>query len=245
VVDSHRRAVVAGYTQDNSGDVDFALARFKWNGELDTTFGDGGKVTTDFGTDGDYARSVTIDSHGRVVVAGYSQSSGGRADFALARYRSSGELDPSFGDGGKVTAGFGAGAWAEAVTIDSYGRIIAAGSAPGGRADFALARYEPDGSLDPSFGHRGRVITDFPHNGDGAASVAIDSRGGIVAVGGAGSIALARYRPNGALDRSFGRGGKVVTSFSMVAWSAAIDSRDRILVAASHASLFFARYIGY
>jgi uncharacterized delta-60 repeat protein len=245
-VDSHRRVIVAGYTYSDTGDTDFAVARFKWNGDLDSSFGGDGKVTTDFGTDGDYARSVAIDSRGRVVVAGYSQGSGGHANFALARYRFDGRLDPSFGTAGTVTTDFGEGGGpAAAVTIDSHGRIVAAGSAPGARGDFALARFQPDGSLDPSFGHGGKVVTNLPHNGDGVASVAIDSRNRIVAVGGAGSVAIARYRPNGALDRSFGRGGKKVSRFSMVAWSAAIDSQGRIVIAASHAALMLLRYVGY
>jgi uncharacterized delta-60 repeat protein len=243
-IDSHRRVIVAGYTYSN-GDTDFAVARFKWNGDLDSSFGGDGKVTTDFGAVGDYARSVAIDSHDRVVVAGYSQGGSRRANFALARYRSNGQLDPSFGTGGTVITDFGGGGGAAAVTIDSRGRIVAAGSAPAAQGDFALARFKPDGSLNPSFGHGGEVVTNLPHNGDGVASVAIDSRNRIVAVGGAGSVAIARYRATGALDRSFGRGGKKVTRFSMVAWSAAIDSRGRIVVAASHAALMLLRYIGY
>src|SRR5438034_25654 len=137
--------------------------------------------------------------------------------FALARYDPDGSLDPTFGDGGKQLLGgcagtVGAGMSANAVAIDPAGRIVLAGSCS--VSTFALARYNSDGSLDPTFGSGGFVTTQFA-GGSGAGdafSIAIDPSGRIVAAGFAfPPFALARYTPAGALDPTFGSGGLVTT----------------------------------
>jgi uncharacterized delta-60 repeat protein len=251
-VDSDRRPVAVGYTQSDAGDADFALARFKWDGPLDPSFGAGGKVTTDFGTDGDYANSMAMDAQGRIVVGGggppasrCGSCTGSAPGFELARYEPDGTLDPSFGAGGKVTTHFGARSGLNSIAIDRRGRIVAAGFA---NHDFALARYWPSGNLDRRFSNDGKVTGPLRNVDGGAGFVGIDSRRRIVAVGGGGvtSFLIARYKPNGSLDRSFGRDGMVKTdSGSSSVWSAAIDSRDRIVVAAGHAEGVLARFIGY
>jgi uncharacterized delta-60 repeat protein len=238
-VDSHRRPVAVGYTQSVGGDADFALARFEWNGDLNTWFGSDGKVTTDFGTDSDYAKSVAIDSQGRIVVGG------GEARFELARYMPDGTLDRSFGRRGKVRTEFGARSTLNSIAIDARGRIVAAGAAA--NHAFALARYWPSGNLDRHFSRNGKRTGPLRDNA-GAGFVGIDSRRRIVAVGGGGvqSFRLARYKPNGSLDRSFGRDGKVKADLTRPSvWSAAIDSRDRIVVGASHTYIVLVRFIGY
>ena len=123
-----------------------------------------------------------------------------------------GDLDPSFGNGGIVTTDFGTGAHAYALAILPNGKIIAAGGA--GSQHFALARYLPDGSLDPVFDGDGKVTTDLgAAAGDGANGLAIQPNGRIVAAGGSGDFVLARYRRDGSLDQSFGADGKVTTDF--------------------------------
>jgi uncharacterized delta-60 repeat protein len=201
-------------------------------GDLDSSFGTGGLVTTGFG-DIDEAHSVAIDSQGRIVAAGRN----GAGNFALVRYRPNGELDPSFSSDGKVKTSFGDFAAASSVAIDSRGRIVAAGrTRSDGDKDFALARYLRDGSLDDSFSGNGKLVTDLGGQ-EGATSMAIDRRGRIVAVGDRGfrarHIAVARYKPNGALDRSFSRDGKRRTGFGVYLHvsSVATDSRNRIVVA--------------
>ena len=177
-------------------------------------------MVTDFGRY-DAADAVAIDSQGRIVVAGSVRLPDPPRDnfaFALARYTPDGSLDPSFSGDGKLTTDFGGLADnAYAVAIDPQDRIVAAGQGyTGVDFDFALARYTPDGSLDPTFSSGGKVTTDFGES-DGARSVTIGSRGRIVAVGSSSrhldSFALARYRPDGSLDRSFGRYGKARTRF--------------------------------
>jgi uncharacterized delta-60 repeat protein len=210
--------------------------------QLDRSFGGDGTVSTKFPDRGSRANAVAIDGRGRIVAAGTGES----RFFALARYKRSGHLDRSFGRHGRVITRFGPAhhrvpfQTADAVLIDSRGRIVVAGDAgySGGSA-FALARYKPNGHLDHSFSADGRVRT-FRGLETGALGVAIDSRDRLVAAGIVGDFpdwdfALARYKRNGARDGSFGTRGKLTTDFGAadVASSVAIDSRNRIVVAGS------------
>jgi uncharacterized delta-60 repeat protein len=202
----------------------FALARFNANGTLDASFGTGGIVTTGFGVSAE-ATSAAVQADGKIVAAGFANLDGAH-DFALVRYNSNGTLDASFGTGGKVTTAFLSQGFSEAqansVAVQPDGRIVAAGNARvGGAFDFALARYNSNGTLDASFGTGGRVTTDFAGANDQAESVAVQPDGRIVAAGAAGlfinrgfDFALARYNSNGTLDTSFGTSGKVTTDFA-------------------------------
>jgi uncharacterized delta-60 repeat protein len=188
-------------------------------GDLDPGFGTGGKVTTDFAGGPDEAFAVAVQPDGKLVAAG-GTAGPGLGNFALARYNPDGTLDASFGTGGLVTTSFGeAGNVAFAVAVQADGKLVAAGvvdTTSGTESDFALARYNADGTLDPSFGTGGLVTTDFAATNDQAAALAVQADGKLVAAGFtdvfAGSdFALARYNPDGALDPSFGTGGKVTT----------------------------------
>ncbi|WP_330308160.1 MULTISPECIES: calcium-binding protein [unclassified Streptomyces] len=177
------RIVVAGYTGSTA--FDFALVRYNTDGGLDTTFGTGGRVITDFG-DYDVAQSLGVQPDGRIVAAGYS---GG--DFALARYTTSGGLDATFGTGGKTTTDLGGSAdRANDMALQSDGRIVAAGIR---NTDFAVARYNTDGTVDTGFGTGGRAVTDFGYY-DEARSVAVQSDGRILTFGNTGDDrAMVRY----------------------------------------------------
>jgi uncharacterized delta-60 repeat protein len=206
-------------------------------GDLDTSFGGDGKVTTNFTSRFDAASALAIQADGRIVAAG---SSGGRR-FALARYNSDGTLDTSFGGDGKVTTDFTSRFdGASALAIQADGRIVAAGSAGGRR--FALARYNADGTLDTSFGGDGKVTTNFSAGNDLATGVVIAPGGAIVAAGTAQvegadpRFALARYNSDGALDTSFGGDGKITTNFTTgndVAFGVVLRPDGSIVVAGS------------
>jgi uncharacterized delta-60 repeat protein/uncharacterized repeat protein (TIGR01451 family) len=224
------------------GQRDFAVARYKTNGDLDTTFGSGGLVTIDFNGFDDIANAVAIQSDGKIVVAGFATVEG--INFALARLNTDGSLDDgtmddstpgdSFGTDGKVETFINGTDAINDIVIQSDGKIVAAGATGMVTAsvaagldgeEFALARYNEDGSLDSgtmgdstpgdSFGNGGIVITDFPGPSDDAAyGVALQTDGKIVAAGvtspipspivaagGTGSdFALARYNEDGSLD---------------------------------------------
>jgi len=242
-IDSAGKIVVAGYSS-NGSDRDFALARYKSNGTLDTTFGTGGKVTTPIGSGDDYARAIAIDSAGKIVVAGYSHN-GSNGDFALARYKSNGTLDTTFGTGGKVTTPIGSNSddYAVAMAIDSGGKIVMAGySNNGADNDFALARYNSNGTLDTNFGTGGKVTMDIGSGDDYARAIAIDSGGKIVVAGYSYNgnyeekdFALARYNVDGTLDTNFDSDGIVTTDIGSseddIAQAIAIDSGGKIVVA--------------
>lgn len=201
-------------------------------GDLDTSFDADGLVLTHFGsidedsTGGksrDSASSVMIQPDGKLMVAGYSLSSGTfeAIGFALARYNSDGRLDASFGSGGRVVTDFGGFPERAAVVLQPDGKLVAGGESccgstfPGG--SFALTRYKQDGSLDPSFGSDGRVLINtlspvFP------PTLIAESSGKLVAAGISFDEdenifnALVRLDPEGHLDRSFSSDG-FVTDF--------------------------------
>jgi uncharacterized delta-60 repeat protein len=182
------KLVAAGGATIN-GQIDFALARYNSNGTLDTSFGTGGRVTTDFGGRYERATSVAVQWDGKIVVAGGAVINVYN-DFALARYHSDGTLDTNFGTGGKVITNFGeVSAQAYSVAVLPDGKIVVAGEANiDGGDDFALVRYTSNGTLDDNFGTGGKVTTDFGLRDQGfsyanAYSVAVQPADRIVVAG--------------------------------------------------------------
>jgi uncharacterized delta-60 repeat protein len=258
------KIVVAGVSTA-SGTMDFALARYTSDGELDATFGSGGKVFTDLGAQ-DEAFSLVVQGDGKLVAAGVSTSAGS-LDFALVRYGTDGALDSSFGTGGQVVTDFGPffvgnpancaqtpGDFhgtdvAFTVALQSDGKLVAAGVSSG---DFALARYNTDGTLDTSFGTCGQVVTDFAGDDAAASALVIQPDGKLVTAGrnkvsNQAAFALARYATDGTLDLIFGAAGRVVTPVGSDADAAALVLQpDGALVAAGGAGNDFAlaRYEG-
>src|SRR6266487_2601249 len=221
-VQADGKIVAAGFS-NTDGNHDFALARYDRDGTLDPTFGTGGKVLTDVSGAGSYdeARAVAVEPDGKILAAG-SSDAGGSTDFAVVRYDGDGTLDPTFGAGGQVLTDLGgAGRYdgAYAVAVEPDGKILAAGfSDAGGSTDFAVVRYDGDGTLDPAFGAGGQVLTNFGGS-DYAYAVAVQGDGKVVAAGssdagGSTDFALARYNDYGSLDSRFGGGGKVLTDVS-------------------------------
>jgi len=237
-----RIIVVGNLCNDCAFDIayDFALVRYNINGSLDNSFGSGGKVITDFGSDVESGTSIAIQADGKVVVAGGTYV-GFNYDFAVARYNSDGSLDNTFDSDGKVTTDFGSGGnYAGAVAIQSDGKIVVAGfSNNGSDNNFALARYNSNGSLDSTFGFSGKVTTDFGSSNDYGRSVTLQGDGKIVVAGSSyngssNDFALARYNNDGSLDSTFGSSGKIITaigSSSDVGRTVAIQSDDKIVVA--------------
>ena len=225
-IDSSGRIVLAGMTQ-TTVDVatkNFALARYTSTGALDTTFGTSGKVTTDFGGLEDILYALEIYSNNKILVVGRANLSG-NSNFGLVRYTSAGVLDSTFGTGGKVTTDFVANSYEAAfgVAFDSAGKILVSGhSLDADNSNFALARYTSAGVLDTTFSSDGKVTTDFFGFNNIGYEVATDASGRIVVAGivatASGSettnFGLVRYTSTGALDASFGTGGKVTTDFS-------------------------------
>ena len=231
------KIVVAGYTENNGGD--FAIVRYNSNGEIDSTFGSDGKVTTDFGSGSDKALGVAIQSNYKIVAAGYGKNGSAAIDFAIARYNIDGSLDTSFDSDGKVMTGFFGSDYSKAydIAIQQNGGIVVAGfkSSDSGDKDFAIVRYNSNGTRDAFFGRdaTGKVTTDFGSDDDEARGVAIQKDGKIVVAGfSSNTFALSRYTKNGFLDSAFGGDGKVTTEFygDAQAGSIAIQNDGKIVV---------------
>src|SRR5438093_6849648 len=226
-VQADGKLVVVGQTYKNNDYTgeDFAVARYNTDGTLDSTFGTRGKVRTDFPGLAAVPSSVVIQADGKIVVAGGAfPLFTFLGNFEVVRYNPNGSLDTSFGDGGIVTTIFPEGSYAFDLALQADGKIIAAGTVfvdfnPGDQSDtdFALARYNPDGTPDATFGNGGQVSTDFLGFEDDAFSVLIQPDGKIIAVGSANDpatfydFAAVRYFSNGTIDTTFGVAGKVRT----------------------------------
>jgi uncharacterized delta-60 repeat protein/uncharacterized repeat protein (TIGR01451 family) len=181
-------------------------------------------VITDLG-DNEWGSAVAIQSDGKIVAVG-----GTDGDFAISRYEGDGSLDSTFGVSGTVTTDFGGFDYGQAVAIQSDGKIVAVGGADG---DFAIARYEDDGSLDSTFGING-IKTTYSGGPDGGNAVAIQSDGRIVVAGDAGGdFGVVRYNDEGDLDSTFGIGGVVKTDFGASDGASAIgiQTDGKIVVA--------------
>ena len=235
-VHSDGRIVVAGYTTSEDKK-QCALACFKTNGSLDTSFNGTGKVITNFGGDGDAeGQGVAAQSDGKTVVVGYA-TVGGVQRFAVERYKTDGALDTSFGGTGRVLTAVGiSGSNATGVALQKDGKILVAGYAvnnSGRIYDFACLRYNADGSLDQSFGDHGKVTTDV---GDGKASSLAVQDNKIIVAGSAydgdnNEFAVVRYNASGKLDTSFNSAGSVLTAVGSKPPEAEEDSTPRVSMA--------------
>jgi uncharacterized delta-60 repeat protein len=224
---------------------DFALARYNPNGSLDTSFSGDGKQKTHFGPRDETATGVALQPNGKLVVVGIADTTGlNGTNIALARYNPNGSLDPTFSGDGKQRTSFG-GRYTEAhgVALQADGKIVVVGRRciiqPTGDCsafDFAVARYNPNGSLDHSFSGDGMQTTDFGGYLDLARAVVL--QGAKILVVGAGDdgdgdsdFALARYNPNGSLDTSFADDGRQLT-FGLTAANAVALQDNGTIVAA-------------
>lgn len=240
VIQQDGRIVAAGYvTQGIDGTDEFALARYLADGQLDPMFGMGGKVITSMSPSQDRASAIATQPDGKIVVVGFAMNvNPSHADFAVVRYLADGTLDPSFSSDGKLTTAVSANDYdhARAIAVQQDGKIVVAGdSGLGATQRFALARYLPDGQLDPTFGNAGIVTTALGGHAF-IEAVAIQTDGKIVVAGGANTeIALARYLENGQLDPQFGNGGTTITpkAGNHSATSMALQNNGMIVVGVS------------
>jgi uncharacterized delta-60 repeat protein len=164
----------------------------------------------------------------------------------LARYNANGTLDTSFNGDGKLTTDFGESDAGLSVAVQSDGKIVVAGTSGSIYADFAVARYNADGTLDTSFSSDGKLTTDFGTRFDICRSVAVQSDAKIVVAGNTdfspdfgppnADFALARYNADGTLDTLFDSDGLLTTDFggaSEETTSVVVQSDGKIIVAGS------------
>ena len=253
-VDRQGRIVAAGTSgTQHYWSSEFAVARYLANGKPDASFSGDGQTRTRFPNDLDtYTKGLALDSKGRIVVAG--SSAGGTA--VLARYTPAGNLDHAFSQDGMLIVDLHPYSYngAEAVAVDDLDRIVVGADNENG---FAVLRYRPNGTLDPTFSGDGVASTGtFGYDHALNYGLAIDDQDRIVASGSAYEapndyqavvFALARLTPQGRLDPSFSQDGLVTTPIGREASGrgVALDSRGRILVAGEgNKGPVVARYLG-
>jgi len=207
-------------------------------GDLDPAFNGTGLRVTSFGGD-DHALGVAVQTNGRIVAAGFTEKATG-TNFAVARYTSAGLLDTAFNGTGKRTTDFGSDSFGQAAAIQPDGKIVVAGyTQNGANSNFAVARYNPNGTLDGGFGSGGKKTFGFPSvSQSGAYDVAIDGSGRIVLAGFAVTdFAVARLTSTGILDNTFDGDGRQVVDFGPndVAFGVAISPVDGKIVVAGDA----------
>ena len=241
----------------NGSDFDYAVVRYDSSGNLDTDFGGRGDgiAVTPIGTSTDFANSMALQNDGKIVVAGDYRYSSQKIDIALIRYNSNGILDNSFGTNGIVLTKIGsANDFAYSTAIQGDGKIIAAGASVSTvDYDFALVRYNPNGSIDSTFGTNGIVMTQIGGADDIAASVTLQTSGGadrqIIAAGKSFEgnyvkFTVVRYNLDGSPDNSFGTNGIATIQIGVSSSSASsvLVQRDGKIVAGGTSSNLNADY---
>jgi uncharacterized delta-60 repeat protein len=212
-----RRIVVVGETSSLGGGI---VVRYNENGGLDGTFGSAGKVVLDFAD----ARSLVLQPDGKIVVAGavdvlLPDGFTRQTAFAVERLNSDGTLDPGFGENGRVTTLIRSGSdHAYSVTLQADGKIVVAGESYEYRGVIAVVRYTANGTLDSTFGTKGKVLLPVPSSGFGGETIGVASQadGAVVITAGISKnstrhIALFRLTAAGQRDQSFGDNGLVQT----------------------------------
>jgi uncharacterized delta-60 repeat protein len=233
------KIVAGGFFYVNGLNTDFVLVRYANDGTLDNTFGTGGISSAGIGTNADNGNALVLQQDGRILLAG-TTNNGMNNDLALVRFNSNGSLDNSFGTSGIIVTDLGAAVeGANAIVLQSDGKIIIGGTSTGNNSDFALVRYNSNGTLDSTFGYGGVVKTDINNSSDHINALVIDPDGKIIACGTSTGpdqedFAAVRYNADGTLDNSFGNGGKSVTvigSGADEAYTALVQLDGKIILA--------------
>ena len=244
-IQSDGKIVAAGSANTTA----FLLARFNADGSLDRSFGTNGSVETTFGDRSAEARGIVVQADGKIIVVGVS-GAGSYSElnnFVLARYNSDGSLDQTLGSGGKVKTHFpgvdNTGSAATSVALQPDGKLVVGGyrkQSDRTPHEFALARYNSNGTLDSGFGQAGKVMTRLGLGDAYSFSIAIQSNGRIVLAGYSATtldhdFSLVGYTTNGTLDSTFGNGGIVTTDFSGgtddIAYAMTVQPDGKLVVA--------------
>jgi uncharacterized delta-60 repeat protein len=228
------------------------MARVNPDGSLDSSFGQKGIAPLVAP-----ASSIVLQANGQILAV--TNGNGGLnvppADGGIIRYNANGTVDTSFGMLGRTASVVGT----TSALLQSNGQIVAAGPiiskafvaafpAVPFDSEFGLVRYASNGSIDTTFGKHGLVLTDFSSVANFAVpnTLAIELNGDIIAAGQAAqstasSLAVTRYTPTGAIDTTFGSGGKVLTAFgtSSAAIAAVTPDSDGRLVAVGNVDVSF------
>jgi uncharacterized delta-60 repeat protein len=246
-IQSDGKIVVGGYSPFINTSRDFSLVRYNPNGSLDSTFDGDGILHTPFdnSAQNESLQAITLDANGKIVAVGTADTAVAEQSFALIRYNQDGSPDNTFSGDGKLLIKTRPNTFEEAnaVTIQS-GKILIAGMSGFSAKDFALVRFNADGTLDQSFGSNGAVYTRISEELDGnLLALTLAPNGDILAGGfaqknaGGDSFAFAKYSSNGVPSGEFGVFGYVINNFenmptrSYEAKSVALQTNGMFVVA--------------
>jgi uncharacterized delta-60 repeat protein len=225
---------------------DICLVRLNADGSLDSTFGSGGKVTTNI-LGADDGAAIALGANGEIYVSGSSDTDL-NPKAVLLRYTANGVLDSGFGNNGIALAGFSGISFGGALAVQTDGKILLSGAHSGAGFDATVARFNQNGTLDLSFSGDGRHSIDFAVLGvarnDAVNSIALQSDGKIVLAGdtyasnySSSDAFLVRLDANGLLDAGFGGGDGIVTlnRSTYDLFNAVVVQADGKIVAAGYA----------
>lgn len=245
------KIIMTGATFDGGlgGLTKLGVCRLLPDGSYDPAFGIGGISKVDLGTlgyNGGFEPEIVLLTDGSMLINGFTQEGGSTGDDLLVcKLLSNGNLDPSFGSGGKVWVDlFGGGSpdAAYAITTDASGNIYACGSTRTGGTPFtndvAVIKLTPAGVLDPSFSGDGKILLDVSGNWDFGYGIHVRSDGKIIIGGYAGLPAnffALRLLPDGSYDNSFSGDGKVTIDIfgqnvADEVWGMSVDPDGKILL---------------
>ena len=206
-------------------------------GNPDLTFGGTGYVTTSAGTLHSFGYAMEVQTDNKIVVGGYSIQNGYSAN-TLIRYNTDGSFDNSFGNNGMVVTQTGLSSHINSIAIQNDNKILAAGITNIDTSFlFTVIRYNPDGTLDNSFGNNGVTLINV-ENSSNCYNAALKSNGQILVSGYCyknfnTGIALVQINGDGMLDTNFGTGGISIHHFSespdIEAWAMALDGDEKIV----------------
>jgi uncharacterized delta-60 repeat protein len=225
------------------------------NGVLDPTFGTGGKLNFRLGGTTNLAADAALQPDGKIVIVGTAAPPGQSAgfnDIGIARLNPDGTLDGTFGAGGMVITDFnGNEDGARVVVVLPDGKILVGGhrrTNASNSMNFALVRYNANGSLDTSFDGDGKVVTDFPESLSEGISVLIPQADGkFIAAGSlylggptpenSFQLAFVRYNQDGGIDTTYGNNGiqKIIFASNVVGYSGpSIQTDGKIIINVSY-----------
>jgi uncharacterized delta-60 repeat protein len=221
----------------------FAGAAIAADGDLDPTFGTGGFTLAGLTTAAyQLPAKPIVQPDGKILICStINTGSASGGDFFIERFNADGSPDTSFDFDGQVTVDFaGRNEGCNALALQADGKIVAVGTSADAtpNADFAIARLNADGSLDPTFGAGGTTLVSFDlgdNNDDTAGAVAMQADGKIVVAGWAVvgtntyDFAVVRLLPDGTRDTTFNSTGRVTVAFDIPGTNGA-DEADSIIV---------------
>ncbi|MBA4123809.1 MAG: VCBS repeat-containing protein [Acidobacteria bacterium] len=231
------------YINCSTPSTDLLIYRYTANGTLDAAFGTNGVITTPLGNE-TYAQRIVLQPDGKFVVASRTRSN----EVAVVRYNPNGTLDTTFGTGGISKTSVGnSNFYASEILVQTDGKLLVAGDAHfGSNQDIFVLRYNPNGTLDNSFGANGIVQTDIDNQTNYAGGMALQPDGKIIVnssnftsanLTSLLSSSIVRYNANGTLDNTFGANGIVriteaPSQYSEgIAFALAIQQNGKILTA--------------